>query len=320
MLLLQDWQPTQRFLDGLRSRFLRAGGMIFLLAVAAGIVFSRRMTRPFQDIAAAAGDIAGGNWTRQVPIRGTAESTTMAVAFNEMSAHLRHWHQEAQDRSARLEASYERFSSVTESARDAIISTDQGGAVAFWSRSAGTIFGYSEDQAIGQSLTRFVAQSDWHACLAAMASMGSGQVGAESGRTIEVAGVRKDGGRFPIELSISVWQMGGATHFTAVVRDITERKRAEAELTHLNDEIQLQRLRVFKATMRTVQDIVNNLLNGLQLVHIEAEGQLPAEVQMLIDRAIQEAAVKLRTLGDLETVKESEMAVGSGIDYPGSAL
>ena len=85
------------------------------------------MTRPFQDIAAAADDIAAGNWTRQVPIRGSAESMTMAVAFNEMSTHLRHWHQEAQDRSARLEASYERFSSVTESARDAIISTDQDG-------------------------------------------------------------------------------------------------------------------------------------------------------------------------------------------------
>jgi hypothetical protein len=40
----------------------------------------------------------------------------------------------------------------------------------------------------------------------------------------------------------------------------------------LNDEIQLQRLRVFKATTRTVQDIVNNLLSSLQFVHLEAEG------------------------------------------------
>ena len=318
MLLLQDWQPTQRFLDELRNRLLRTGGVIFLIAVTAGVVFSRRMTRPFQDIAAAAGDLAAGNWTRQVPIRGGAESTTMAVAFNEMSAHLRHWRQEAQDRAARLQASYERFSSVTESARDAIISTGQNGTIAFWSRSAGTIFGYSEDEAIGQSLTRFVAESDRQACLAALTSMAPGQDGAEFGRTIEVAGVRKDGVQFPIELSVSVWETGGATNFTAVVRDITERKRAEAELKHLNDEIQLQRQRVFKATMRTVQDIVNNLLNGLQLAHLEAEGQLPADLQALIERVIQEAAVKLKTLGDLETVKEKAMPIGTGIDYPGS--
>ncbi|MQA29848.1 MAG: PAS domain S-box protein [Luteitalea sp.] len=319
MLLLQDWEPTELFLSGLRRRFLRAGGVIFLLACAAGTLFSRSVTRPFRDIAAAAGDIANGNWTRQVPTRGSAESTTMAVAFNEMSTHLRHWHQEAQNRAARLEASYERFSSVTESARDAIISTDQEGVVAFWSRSAATIFGYVENEAIGQSLTQFVARSDQDACLAALMSIGTDQVGAAFGRTIEVTGVRKDGAQFPIELSVSVWQTGGATQFTAVVRDITERKRAEGALKLLNDEIQLQRLRVFKATMTTVQDIVNNLLNGLQLVHIEAEGQLSAEMQTLFDRMIQEAAAKLKTLGDLETVKEKELAIGLGIEYPGGA-
>ena len=39
---------------------------------------------------------------------------------------------------------------------------------------------------------------------------------------------------------------------------------------------------------------------------------------MLVDRLIEEAAVKLRALGDLETVKEKEMTIGLGIDYPGS--
>ena len=68
-----------------------------------------------------------------------------------------------------------------------------------------------------------------------------------------------------------------------------------------------------------MQDIVNNLLNSFQLVRLEAEDQLPAEMLTLIDRMIEEAAVKLRTLGNLETVKEKEMAIGLGIDYPGSA-
>src|SRR5258705_8618847 len=99
-----------------------------------------------------------------------------------------------------------------------------------------------------------------------------------------------------------------------MAQDITERKRAEAELKRLNDEIHLQRLRVFKATMRTVQDIVNNLLNGLQLVQLEAESQPRAETQALVDQVIQEAAVKLKTLGNLETVKEKEMTIGLGID------
>ena len=104
-----------------------------------------------------------------------------------------------------------------------------------------------------------------------------------------------------------------------ISQDVTGRKRAEAELTRLNDEIQLQRLRVFKATMRTVQDIVNNLLNGFQLVRLEAGSQLPAEMLTLIDQMIEEASGKLKALGDLETVNEKEMAVGLGIEYPGSS-
>ena len=77
-------------------------------------------------------------------------------------------------------------------------------------------------------------------------------------------------------------------------------------------------MRVFKATIRTVQDIVNNLLNGFQLVRLEGEGHLPVELLTLVDQMVQEAGVKLKTLGDLETVNEKEMAIGTGIDYPGA--
>jgi PAS domain S-box-containing protein len=102
-----------------------------------------------------------------------------------------------------------------------------------------------------------------------------------------------------------------------ISQDVTERKRAEAEFKRLNGEIQLQRLQVFKATIRTVQDIVNNLLNSFQLVRFEGEDHLPAELLTLVDQMIHEAGVKLKTLADLETVNEKEMAIGLGIDYPG---
>ena len=98
----------------------------------------------------------------------------------------------------------------------------------------------------------------------------------------------------------------------------TRRKDAEAEPTRLHDEVQVQRLRVFKATMRTVQGIVNDLLNNLQLVHVEAESELPAGMLTVVEGIIREASMKLKTLGDLETVKEIDMVMGPGIDYPGS--
>jgi hypothetical protein len=92
----------------------------------------------------------------------------------------------------------------------------------------------------------------------------------------------------------------------------------EGERKRLHDEVEFQRLRVFKATMRTVQGIVNDLLNSLHLVHVEAESELPAGMLAVVDRIIQEASMKLKTLGDLETIAERDMVMGPGIDYPGS--
>ena len=226
LILMQDWQPTQLFLDQLQMQLLETGIATFAVALAAGLVFSKRMSRPLKDIAAAAGDIASGNWARQVPVRGSAEATTMALAFNEMSTGLRHWHQEARDKSERLQKSYDRFYSVTESARDAIISTDETGAITFWSRSAETIFGYPEAEALGQPLTRFIVESDRQAYLEALTAIRSGESGMAFGRTIEIVGAQKNGNRFPIELSLSAWEAAGSTNFTVVVRDVTERRQA----------------------------------------------------------------------------------------------
>jgi hypothetical protein len=54
-------------------------------------------------------------------------------------------------------------------------------------------------------------------------------------------------------------------------------------------------------------------------VRLEAGAQMPPEMLMLLDQMIDEAAGKLKALGDLETIKEKEMGIGLGIEYPGSS-
>jgi len=102
LVLLQDWAPTRRDLVQLRRQLFGAGVVIFVVALAGGLVFAWRVSRPLQDIASAASDIAGGNWTRRVPIRGSAEATAMASAFNAMTVSLRHWYEEAKRRDDEL--------------------------------------------------------------------------------------------------------------------------------------------------------------------------------------------------------------------------
>ena len=89
LVLLADWQPTQIFVDQLRDRLLLGGLVVFGLALLGGLVFSRRVSEPLREIAAAASDIAAGNLSMELAARGSAEAVTVARAFNDMSASLR---------------------------------------------------------------------------------------------------------------------------------------------------------------------------------------------------------------------------------------
>ena len=85
------------------------------------------------------------------------------------------------------------------------------------------------------------------------------------------------------------------------------RQRRSREL-----EVQRQRLRVLKATMRTVQDIVNNALNGLVLMRLEGESGKPLDRESLrlMDSIIYETSQKLKELGDLDDTPEREIDSG----------
>ena len=113
--------------------------------------------------------------------------------------------------------------------------------------------------------------------------------------------------------------------------DITNQKRTEEELArtlareavHASEEkhrikLQGERLRVVQVTMRTVQDIVNNCLNQLQLVRFEAEGHVSQDALELFDQSIQETAARLKVLGDLEAYTENQMSMGTGLDATGA--
>jgi hypothetical protein len=82
-----------------------------------------------------------------------------------------------------------------------------------------------------------------------------------------------------------------------------------------DSEIQAHRLIVLKATMRTVQKIVNNALNEMQLFRLEGEGLMPDESLISFDALIKRTAAELKALGDLETTPERDLPIGSGIDY-----
>lgn len=89
--------------------------------------------------------------------------------------------------------------------------------------------------------------------------------------------------------------------------------RRELERLHAA-QLRAEQLRVVHLTMRTVQDIVNNCLNQLQLLRMDAEGHVPDESLVAFDRAIREASDQLRALADLGVFKETQMEIGPAVD------
>ena len=98
--------------------------------------------------------------------------------------------------------------------------------------------------------------------------------------------------------------------------EISDQKLLEEKLLQAN--VQGERLRILKATMRTVQDIVNNALMSLHMFRAEAEPNVSPQALELFDRIVRETAAQLKTLGDLEHVTETQMAMGPGIEYQSS--
>ena len=124
-----------------------------------------------------------------------------------------------------LRESEEKFRGIAAAASDAIILLDDRGRVVFWNDSAGRIFGYSEDEAMGKDGHLLVAparyQEAFRAGYAAFSATGTGPV---VGKTLELDGVRKDGTEFPVELSVSAVRLEGRWHAVGVLRDVTERR------------------------------------------------------------------------------------------------
>ncbi len=79
-----------------------------------------------------------------------------------------------------------------------------------------------------------------------------------------------------------------------------------------------QRLEVLKATMRTVQDIMNNFLVSVQLFSSECQGLVSTEAEDQLEERIREVSLKLKALGDLKSADTTPMAAGTGIEFQSS--
>jgi len=113
---------------------------------------------------------------------------------------------------------------------DAIVCADGQGRITLWNPAAERMFGYQEAEAIGQPLTIILREEDRAAHEAGFSHFLKTGKGTLIGNITETTGLRKDGSAFPKEMSLSAEKVEGEWLFTAILRDISERKKAEEKL------------------------------------------------------------------------------------------
>ena len=129
-----------------------------------------------------------------------------------------------------LQKERESLQAVLDTAVDGIIAINEHGIIESYNPAAERIFGYSREEVTGQNVAMLMPEPDrsqHQKYVENYLRTGKAKI---IGKGRETIGQRKDGSKFPLELAISEVRSGERCVFTGIVRDITERKRAEAEL------------------------------------------------------------------------------------------
>ena len=164
--------------------------------------------------------------------RGDDELGTLTDAFNHMLTQIHQQEQGLRDSETRLRA-------VLNSALSAVVVTDDIGKIIEWNARAEKMFGWSKAEALGLNLQETIIPRQHHGGHSAgMRGFAEHGHGAVRQWPVEMSARRRDGSEFPVELVIHPLMAGSVRTFCGFVTDITERKRAAAEILELNQQLE----------------------------------------------------------------------------------
>jgi len=205
-----------------------AVGALVLLASTLGLVLllERRMVGVMRSLVVGAHAVAAGESPR-LPFFTITELDELGRAIETAGASR----QRAEDD---LRAGEARFASILETAMDAIICVDEGQRIVLFNSAAERMFVCRSNEALGRSIADFVSQNVQQLVAAAEPrSVAHGAGGSGAAALGSLLARRADGTAVPVEAAISRVRAGTQHIATLILRDITDRVRAEGERAEL---------------------------------------------------------------------------------------
>jgi len=122
------------------------------------------------------------------------------------------------------------FRNVLESAPDAMVIIDHLGLIAVVNEQAEKMFGYTRAEMLGQEIEMLIPDDVRHRHISHRARFAADPTLRPMGSNLDLAGQRKDGSVFPVEISLSPFTSASGAFISSVIRDVTSRKQMEEEL------------------------------------------------------------------------------------------
>jgi PAS domain S-box-containing protein len=195
-------------------------------------------------------------WTTKFPMRDAHGTVVGVGVISQEITELRRAEQA-------LRESELRNRSILDAALDAVVSMDERGRVTSWNKQAEVLFGWTVEEALGQQMTMIIPEryrAEHQNGMERYRRTGEAPV---LGTVLQVEALHRSGREFPIDLAIgrAVTKTGDVV-FSAFIRDVTERKRAEREIQESN--LQLEQLN------SEMQIALQELANSHQLLQDQA--------------------------------------------------
>jgi two-component system, LuxR family, sensor kinase FixL len=236
----------------------------------------------------------------EIPVEATISQSTVGgqrlfTAIVRDISERRHSEEALRESEARLRA-------IVETAVDGIITIDEQGIVTSYNPASMRIFGYAPDEVLGRNV-KLLMPPPYHeehdGYIRNYLVTGEKKI---IGIGREVVGRRKDGTTFPMDLAVSETVIGEADErrriFTGIVRDISERKRADEAMARQAEELARSNVELERfayVTSHDLQEPMRTVRSFAQLLQRRCASQLTGDATEYL-RFISDGVARMQTL------------------------
>jgi PAS domain S-box-containing protein len=296
-----------------------------------GIVFylGRLKAFPFLVSVTNDEDMALASW-RETSVPIALGAALMLIAIVSVAGFLMRELRREENMNLALNEAHVRYLHTVESVMDAIVAIDENQCIQLFNPAAENMFQMKSSQVLGKNLSVLLPTTMRHVHVMHVEKFSNSQGSSRAmAPSLDILGRRADGSEFPIESTISKTLIGGKVQMTAVLRDVTQRRKAEAELRNMNEQLRelsasLQEVREQERTRisRELHDDLGQQLTGLKLelawlsTRIKEGREMPiervTEMKQMLDVAI--ASVR-RISTDLRPLILDDLGFAEAVEW-----